>query len=119
MNRLPVNMEAIRNVLWHAEQDPNARAPLGTPELRGLVDLVDAQTGALIDVEWSAEFGGNLECCPRCERVRQGEAAGLMRSEAYAAGMHVETCSVDAALTLAGFPDQPSRDAERARRAGR
>jgi hypothetical protein len=104
----PINLEGIRNVLWHAEHDPNARALLGTPELRGLVDLVDAQTGALLDVEWS--FVGDLSGmerfeCPACN-VRKGID-------------HRARCSIDAALTVAGFPDPASRDAERARRAGR
>ena len=64
--------------------------------------LVDALTGALLAQEW---INGQCPACLGCTFVFMKQAPG-----------HESTCPTDAALTLAGFPDQASRDAERARR---
>lgn len=78
-------------------------------DVPALLDLVDAMTGALLGSERAAECGGCLECCPVCRMCLIVTVADD--------GEHAEGCPLDAALTLAGFPDFASRDAERARRA--
>jgi hypothetical protein len=75
-----------------------------------LPDLVETLVGALLDVEWAAEYGGFLRCCPRCE-CHSGHVVHDHQTD--------PPCSLDVALTLAGFPDQASRNAERERRAKR
>ena len=64
-----------------------------------------ALVGALLVVEWSGSHTRTRrDACsyPRC-------AADAVR------GRHEAECPVDAALTLAGLPDQEARDAGRAR----
>lgn len=65
---------------------------LSGADVPALLDLVDAMTGALLRA---------AETCP-C-----GAGCGVD---------HVPSCQVDAVLARAGYPDQVSRDAERARR---
>jgi hypothetical protein len=60
---------------------------------------------ALLNSEWYSGTNWDGSCpysyCPRCD----------------VQDTHREGCELDAALTLAGFPDQPSRDAARERMA--
>lgn len=62
---------------------------------------------ALLAVEWGGMEpgmdGGGEACCPDCGNFH------------FVAGgpTHRDWCSVDAALTAAGFPDQASRDEAR------
>jgi hypothetical protein len=67
------------------------------------VDLVDKMTEALLLSEWHRDRDDELSCSC-CDDVCPS---------------HDDKCETDAALAAAGFPDQASRDAERARRAGR
>lgn len=78
-------------------------------DVPAMLYLVGALTGALLGSERAAECGGCLECCPVCRMC-------LIVTVADDGG-HADGCPLDAALTLAGFPDFASRDAERARRA--
>jgi hypothetical protein len=105
-----------------------------------VLDLVDSLVGALLDAEWSGNnpwLDGpdpvivDRPCCPRCKRAGRWQQAwddivgGSVPPWArYGAKeavecQHASDCAVDAALTIAGYPDQQSRDAERVRRAAR
>jgi hypothetical protein len=81
--------------------------PVTTGEAVDLLTLAETMTAALLAIEWAAEFGGYVTCCPRCERDLTEEFR------------HRDDCSLDAALKLAGYPDQLTRDAERQRLAAR
>lgn len=73
-------------------------------------EIVEALTGALLAVEWRP--GDDVDwLCVSCGSDRRG-----VHCYGCAPGT---VCEVDVALTVAGFPDQASRDAERARRGGR
>lgn len=75
-----------------------------------LLDLVDTAIEEFLFLEWIGRFtwpnGESRGQCLRCYAT-QNEVE------------HTRACSLDAFLTAAGFPDQASRDAERARRATR
>jgi hypothetical protein len=71
-------------------------------ERASLAAAAPAMVRALLRVEWVGR-------CPLCdERCTAYPRPGERRE-------HWEACPIDAALTLAGFPDQPSRDAARDR----
>ena len=57
----------------------------------------------LVRIEWTSELQGDNDCCPSCEASRSECAE------------HAVRCSLDAALTRTGLPDQESRNAERQR----
>jgi hypothetical protein len=71
-----------------------------------LAAAAPAMVRALLRVEWADERRG-LDGCPGCDTVAPDRGDGT--------GEHDPSCPLDAALTQAGFPDQPSRDAARER----
>lgn len=101
----PVDLKAMR-AEWDGltESDPYPAHRIGD----ALFELAEALTGALLGVEW-AKPGTEGGACPKCNLIRAGRHGGHDRAG----------CAIDAALTLAGFPDQETRDAERSRRAAR
>lgn len=102
------DLKTIRDV---ADQECRCKAGIPYVPCRhqvawDLLKIVDAQLGALLNLEWTNMVGLSVDHCPVCRAAPTSDA-----------GRHYSHCYLDDALTLAGFPDQASRNAERNRRA--
>jgi hypothetical protein len=74
--------------------------------------LISALAGALLE----AEVSEHLVLCIDWDPDSLENRCGVCDRSLLPRSPHKPDCSLDAALTLAGFPDQASRDAERQRR---
>jgi hypothetical protein len=100
---------------------------LSSDEERQMLDVVDTLVADAIVTEWSgwADWQGDCgaNCCPACggldPDVTDNPEAQVETAKDPGMLGHKAGCRRDRALTMAGFPDAASRDAERARRAKR
>jgi hypothetical protein len=134
----PVDMKAIRThtAAWSddclcepkAVETCDGCEPLPKAATLGLVELVDAQTQALLRVEWSGrrwEVGAYGAACPCCGSMKDREPHASYQEtftrtvwkkhqpvgvETIPFLTPIQACLLDAALTAAGLPDQASRD---------
>lgn len=102
-----------RRVITTGEADPDGRFCVFDDDKRWLASLdverakVDALVRALLTLEWRYHHP-HSDSCTYCGAVRY-TLPRITNDK-----RHASDCAVDAALTLAGYPDQASRDAKRA-----